>query len=618
MAISSKMHPSVELPNCSEDAHRMTRCDNGRWSNVDPCGLSTTKETVTIVFASETGTAEAVAGELDALLSTQVTCELCCVSTVSLDALQAFASAGSIVLFIVSTAGDGEPPRTLRDLWKSLLRASLACTLLVGLRTAILGLGDSSYARYNAAARRLRARLSDLGATTFAPSHLADDASAEGIDVTIDAFADSVATALGLSPAVLAKARTTKLTPRTRLQLFDSTISRKQPCDMWESGETKDWVNARVVVNEILTNPAHLTDDREVRRVVFDVNNAPQSSLLRTPRPGDVLELRPRNAASAVDAFLKLTDLDGAKRVCVVSGEASWLPVQLPCRLDVLISSVPDLGARVRTRFLARLAPYASDERERARLQELSSPQGIDDFYTYAIADMRTPLMVLRDFPTARPPLDALLDMLPVLRPRAFSIARSTGCTVEICASMARWTTPLRFARVGVASAMLCRAQNGSIVPIRAYMGPRPNIDVRVVLIAAGAGAAFVRPIAHAGVAPRLLFFGCRHPKADMLYADEWQQLVEQRRLTLVTAFSRATKDKVYVQHRILEHAATVWEWISSGAHIYVSGRAGAFARCVREALVDVAQTVGNLDEVHAERFIRTLEKRRCLVFECW
>ncbi len=577
-------------------------------------------QTVHIFFASETGTAAAVAEEIRALLATHLTCHLSCISALSLDGLRVLGRGKANVLFVVATAGDGDPPRSLKPLWHQLLRANLPRDLFAGLRVGVLGLGDSSYPLFNAAARRLRARIQDLGAVSLCETVLADDTSILGPDAAIDEFIDDAALALGLTEDELHVARTAELLPRVRLIVEDDDMERDADADKWLPGESSgNWTDATVTCNDVLTNSEYLEDDREVRKVGFDVSGAPENDLLFSPAPGDVIELRPRNRESAVNAFLQLTGIRGSARVVLADeGDGHNFEIRLPCRVDALVAAVPDLGGRVRRRFLARLAQYAAEPRERERLAELSSADAADEFAAYAVADMRTPLMVLRDFPSARPPLGALVDMLPRLRPRAFSI--SAWGRVEICAAMARFVTPLRFARVGAASGTLLRTRVGDVIPIRALPGPRPGVRRPMVLVAAGAGAAFVRPVIQASADfERLLFYGCRCEKGDFLYADEWRAAQASGKVTVFTAFSREGPEKIYVQDRIREQSEMVWQWIQEKrAAVYVSGRAGAFAREVRSALVDVVEQHGNMDGKLAEKFVRGMQKRKDIIFECW
>jgi sulfite reductase alpha subunit-like flavoprotein len=62
-------------------------------------------------------------------------------------------------LFVVSTMGDGEEPDNMKASWRFLLRRSLPPGSLAGLRFGVMGLGDSSYPKFNAVARRLYVRI---------------------------------------------------------------------------------------------------------------------------------------------------------------------------------------------------------------------------------------------------------------------------------------------------------------------------------------------------------------------------------------------------------------------------------------------------------------------------
>lgn len=70
-----------------------------------------------------------------------------------------------------------------------------------------------------------------------------------------------------------------------------------------------------------------------------------------------------------------------------------------------------------------------------------------------------------------------------------------------------------------------------------------------------------------------MLFFGCRSRKADFFFADEWLPMVDSASLQLFTAFSRDQEHKIYVQHKIEETGAVVWEWLSQkNAIVLIAG----------------------------------------------
>lgn len=57
-------------------------------------------------------------------------------------------------------------------------------------RFAVLGLGDSSYVKFNFAAKRLNKRLAQLGGQSLIPIGLGDDQHDLGYDATVDPWID--------------------------------------------------------------------------------------------------------------------------------------------------------------------------------------------------------------------------------------------------------------------------------------------------------------------------------------------------------------------------------------------------------------------------------------------
>jgi sulfite reductase (NADPH) flavoprotein alpha-component len=76
-------------------------------------------------------------------------------------------------------------------------------------------------------------------------------------------------------------------------------------------------------------------------------------------------------------------------------------------------------------------------------------------------------------------------------------------------------------------------------------------------------------------------------------------------------AFSRDQAEKVYVQHRMLEHACELWAWLQEGAHFYVCGDARRMAKDVDAALHDVAVRGGGLTLERAVEFVAKLKAEK-------
>ncbi len=97
-----------------------------------------------------------------------------------------------LCIFIISTTGDGETPEGMHKAWKVLLQRRLPRNALEGLRFSVLNLGDSSYEKYCAAGRRLRARLLQLGAMEVIGPGYADDQASRGTWGDVDNWAEQL------------------------------------------------------------------------------------------------------------------------------------------------------------------------------------------------------------------------------------------------------------------------------------------------------------------------------------------------------------------------------------------------------------------------------------------
>jgi hypothetical protein len=86
------------------------------------------------------------------------------------------------VVCVASTTGEGEVPDNMRSFWRFLLRKDLPPGSLSNLMHACFGLGDSSYPKFNYAAKRLHRRLEHLGSTALLPLGLGDDMDSLGVD----------------------------------------------------------------------------------------------------------------------------------------------------------------------------------------------------------------------------------------------------------------------------------------------------------------------------------------------------------------------------------------------------------------------------------------------------
>jgi len=115
------------------------------------------------------------------------------------------------------------------------------------------------------------------------------------------------------------------------------------------------------------------------------------------------------------------------------------------------------------------------------------------------------------------------------------------------------------------------------------------------------------------------LFFGCRHPEKDYIYRTDLEEMVANGVLNkLVAAFSRETAEKVYVQHKMLEHGEAVHEMIQRNAYIYVCGDAKGMSKGMTGAITAILQKHGNCDPTTAQEKYAELLKNGRLLFYVW
>jgi len=121
-----------------------------------------------------------------------------------------------------------------------------------------------------------------------------------------------------------------------------------------------------------------------------------------------------------------------------------------------------------------------------------------------------------------------------------------------------------------------------------------------------------------ATLGPGLLFFGCRHPEQDFLYADELKGFAAGGITELHTAFSRAEGPKTYVQNLVAAQKDKVWSLIEQGAIIFVCGDGGKMEPDVKATLMSIYRERTNADADAAARWIDEMGTKNRYVLDVW
>ncbi|XP_055126237.1 NADPH-dependent diflavin oxidoreductase 1 isoform X8 [Symphalangus syndactylus] len=416
------------------------------------------------------------------------------------------------------------------------------------------------------------------------------------------------------------------------LQEAPSTGSEGQrvahPGSQESPSESKPFL-APVISNQRVTGPSHFQD---VRLIEFDVSGSGISFAA-----GDVVLIQPSNSAAHVQQFCQVLGLDPDQLFTLQPREpdvSSPTRLPQPCSMRHLVSYHLDIASVPRRSFFELLACLSLHELEREKLLEFSSAQGQEELFEYCNRPRRTILEVLCDFPhtAATIPPDYLLDLIPAIRPRAFSIASSLlthPSRLQILVAVVQFQTRLKEPRRGLCSSWLASLDPGQ-GPVRVPLWVRPGSlafpetpDTPVIMVGPGTGVAPFRAAIQERVAQgqtgNFLFFGCRWRDQDFYWEAEWQELEKRDCLTLVPAFSREQEQKVYVQHRLRELGSLVWELLDrQGAYFYLAGNAKSMPADVSEALMSIFQEEGGLCSPDAAAYLARLQRTRRFQTETW
>ena len=247
-----------------------------------------------VLWASQTGNAEDFAARLARRLGDS---QLVNMDDVPLSRL----ATARDVLVVTSTFGDGGPPDNGTGFWDRL--GAPDAPVLDGVRYAVLGIGDRSYADFCGHAKSIDGRLAALGA-----SKILDRADCEAYDnEPMSKWADDVADALGVAG------------------MADSAVD--------EPFTRADPIDARLCRNTVLSAPL---SSKEVRQFGFDI-----SSYDVGYATGDSLGVCAVNSRDVVDAWLTATGLVGTETV-EVDGVAATLREALTRSYDIC-RVTPDL-----------------------------------------------------------------------------------------------------------------------------------------------------------------------------------------------------------------------------------------------------------------------------------
>ena len=538
--------------------------------------LSAEPFSITVLSGSQTGNAKSVADKVAA----ELTEAGIAVKRVALKDYKAKTIADEkYLLLVTSTQGEGEPPEEGVVLHK--LLNGKKTPKLTELQFAVLGLGDSSYPNFCQAGKDFDQRFAELGATRLFERVDADlDYSATTEQWIRDIVAIIKEKAAQASPVVQSIATAT-----TALVAKESQYNKANPFP------------ATLITNQKITGRQ---SDKDVRHLEFDLAGSDLHY-----QAGDALGVWFDNDPKLVDEILSLAQIDPTTEV-TIERKTQTISTALLSHLE-LTQNTPA--------FVKGYAALANNE----QLNDLvADNQALQELV------QRTPIVdVLHKFP-AKLTAEQLVSLLRPLMPRLYSISSSpaeVGEEVHLTVGVVRFEHEGR-ARSGAASSFLAdRVEEDGAV--RVFVEHNDNFRLPndmtkpIIMVGSGTGVAPFRAFMQQRVADEAsgknwLIFGNPHFASDFLYQTEWQQFAKEGFLHKYDfAWSRDQEKKIYVQDKICENSAALWQWLQEGAYFYVCGDAAKMAKDVEQALLDVIAKEGNLSPDEAEDYLNELREEK-------
>ena len=511
---------------------------------------ATEKLVISVLYGTETGNTKKISSKLATALKSKQ-------HKVTITALDQYAVANlekeNLVFIIMSTHGDGEPPLAAKKFYDYLQNSK---NNFKNLKYAVLALGDTSYPLFCKAGEDVDARLKELGAKQVLPIEKLDTDFYAPSEVWINNVLNNLSALSAGTPL---------------------SNQPKQPIKhvkAFYKGKIKTHINL---------------NDKGSSKETFHIEIASDDGIYYLP--GDSLGIVPPNKDEDVNEILSLISANKNQTI-QYKNETYTLFDLFKFKLNILYLPL---------RIVEKYAALAKTELPLIRL------------------DLKN---ILSLYPSQENiSVEQLIGILEPITPRLYSISSSPSAhgnnEVHITVGRNKFSVNEKI-KFGFCSNHFAGLNEGDEVNF--YINPNDNFrlpdhSVDVIMIGPGTGIAPFRSfIFHRDTegAPgrNWLFFGDQHFSTDFLYQSELLSFFDTGSLTKInTAFSRDQKEKLYVQHRMLQQSKELFAWLDAGAHLYICGCKNTMAKDVEAALINIISKEKNIDENEAAEYLNKIEE---------
>jgi sulfite reductase (NADPH) flavoprotein alpha-component len=505
---------------------------------------------LSLVFGTETGNSKKLASQFALLAKKKgITVKLSGLDQYRLGDL----STEEYLFVIISTHGEGEPPSAAKKFYDHIHQDGLK---LPGLKYSVLALGDSAYPLFCKTGEDVDVQLKRAGAKPVVPIQKCD----VDFETAAAEWFNNVLKALGE-------------------EQVSNSSSKPIPAALKSSG--KKYYNGVVLTNINL-------NDRGSNKETFHIEIGAGETIVY--EPGDSLAIIPANKKIIVEAIIQCTGID---RTRVIQTQKATATTE-----------------ELLTKYLNICYLLTSTIKKYASVTGQEIPDGRMDL-----------IDLLRNYPVkdAGQFAEVITILLPIA-PRLYSISSSPAIhsrEIHITVSKKQFYVQEE-PRYGLCSDFLGELPVDSAVNF--YIHKNRNFkpaadDKDMIMIGPGTGIAPFRSFlterdTRGATGRNWLFFGEQYFTTDFLYQAEIQNHVQAGVLSKIDlAFSRDQPKKIYVQHRMLEKAKELYQWIEGGAFVYISGTKDPVSIDIENTLLQIIEEQGKSSAVEARKFLDQMKK---------
>jgi cytochrome P450 / NADPH-cytochrome P450 reductase len=360
-----------------------------------------------------------------------------------------------------------------------------------------------------------------------------------------------------------------------------------------------------------------------------------------TYRVGDHLSVVPRNDPALVDQVARRFGFLPADqiRLGVAEGRRAQLPVGQPVSVGRLLTEFVELQQVATRKQIQIMSEHTRCPVTKPKLLAFSGEDAASNelYRAEVLAKRKSVFSLLDEHPACELPFNTYLEMLSLLSPRYYSISSSpqvagaSRCSITAAVVEGPAISGHGLYK-GICSNYLAGRRVGDTVhaivkETKAGFRLPDDTTVPIIMIGPGTGLApfrgflqerAARKAGGQSLGPAMLFFGCRHPDQDFLYADELKGFAAAGITELHVAFSRGDGPKTYVQHLIAAQNDRVWSLIEQGAIVYVCGDGGKMEPDVKATLTAIYRERKGATEDEALHWIDGMGTQNRYVLDVW